>query len=95
MFSYRIVGRVSVCVFVGMLEGFEIDMGVEEDLGVGGVFGGVFMGRGVGMMFKFGGSRGGVEMMGRVMKKDYEVGMGGTMLMLDGWVITISLSYLN
>ncbi len=35
-------------------------MGVWDDLGVGGLLGGVFMGGGVGIIFKYGGRRGGV-----------------------------------
>ncbi|MGE6628002.1 YitT family protein [Bacillus pumilus] len=95
MFTYTIVGTVSLSVFLAIFQRFQIHMPLQHDLALAALFAGVFIGTGLGIIFKFGGTTGGVDIIARLINKHYQVAMGRTMFMFDACVITISLTYLN
>ncbi|MFJ5673438.1 MULTISPECIES: YitT family protein [Bacillus] len=95
MFAYTIVGTVSLSVFLAIFQRFQIHMPLQHDLALAALFAGVFIGTGLGIIFKFGGTTGGVDIIARLINKHYQVAMGRTMFIFDACVITISLTYLN
>ncbi|MGG1862696.1 YitT family protein [Bacillus safensis] len=95
MFTYTIVGTVSLSVFLAIFQRFQIHMPLQHDLALAALFAGVFIGTGLGIIFKFGGTTGGVDIIARLINKHYQVAMGRTMFIFDACVITISLTYLN
>lgn len=95
MFTYTIVGTVSLSVFLAIFQRFQIHMPLQHDLALAALFAGVFTGTGLGIIFKFGGTTGGVDIIARLINKHYQVAMGRTMFIFDACVITISLTYLN
>ncbi|MBR3208170.1 MAG: YitT family protein [Bacillus sp. (in: Bacteria)] len=95
MFTYTIVGTVSLSVFLAIFQRFQIHMPLQHDLALAALFAGVFIGTGLGIIFKFGGTTGGVDIIARLINKHYQVAMGRTMFTFDACVITISLTYLN
>lgn len=95
MFTYTIVGTVSLSVFLAIFRRFQIHMPLQHDLALAALFAGVFIGTGLGIIFKFGGTTGGVDIIARLINKHYQVAMGRTMFIFDACVITISLTYLN
>ncbi|MCW4642968.1 YitT family protein [Bacillus safensis] len=95
MFTYTIVGTVSLSVFLAIFQRFQIHMPLQHDLALAALFAGVFIGTGLGIIFKFGGTTGGVDIIARLINKNYQVAMGRTMFIFDACVITISLTYLN
>ncbi|KLV23117.1 YitT family protein [Bacillus altitudinis] len=95
MFTYTIVGTVSLSVFLAIFQRFQIHMPLQHDLALASLFAGVFIGTGLGIIFKFGGTTGGVDIIARLINKHYQVAMGRTMFIFDACVITISLTYLN
>ncbi|MGE6629549.1 YitT family protein [Bacillus sp. NPDC077027] len=95
MFTYTIVGTVSLSVFLSIFQRFQIHMPLQHDLALAALFAGVFIGTGLGIIFKFGGTTGGVDIIARLMNKHYQIAMGRTMFIFDAAVITISLTYLN
>ncbi|WP_249668888.1 YitT family protein [Bacillus altitudinis] len=95
MFTYTIVGTVSLSVFLAIFQRFQIYMPLQHDLALAALFAGVFIGTGLGIIFKFGGTTGGVDIIARLINKHYQVAMGRTMFIFDACVITISLTYLN
>ncbi|KEP27342.1 MULTISPECIES: YitT family protein [Bacillus] len=95
MFTYTIVGTVSLSVFLAIFQRFQIHMPLQHDLALAALFAGVFIGTGLGIIFKFGGTTGGVDIIARLINKHYHVAMGRTMFIFDACVITISLTYLN
>ena len=95
-FLYTILGTVSVSVFLWIFQRHTIDMPLQSDLTLAALFAGVFTGIGLGIIFRFGGTTGGVDIIARLVQKYAGWNMGKTMFLFDVCVITLSLlTYLN
>jgi uncharacterized membrane-anchored protein YitT (DUF2179 family) len=96
VFIYTIIGTVGVSVFLGIFQKYQIEMPLYEDLFLAALFAGVFIGIGLGIIFRYGGTTGGVDIIARLAQKYFGWTMGRTMFMFDFGVITLSLiTYLN
>ncbi|MBT2677731.1 YitT family protein [Bacillus sp. ISL-35] len=96
VFIYTIIGTVGVSVFLAIFQKYQIDMPLYEDLFLAALFAGVFIGIGLGIIFRYGGTTGGVDIIARLAQKYFGWTMGRTMFMFDFGVITLSLiTYLN
>jgi uncharacterized membrane-anchored protein YitT (DUF2179 family) len=95
-FYYTIVGTVSVSIFLWIFQRNVIHMPLKNDLTLAALFAGVFTGIGLGIIFRSGGTTGGVDIIARLINKFAGVTMGKTMFTFDACVITLSLiTYLN
>jgi uncharacterized membrane-anchored protein YitT (DUF2179 family) len=95
-FLYTIIGTVAVSVFLWIFQRYSIDMPLKHDLTLAALFAGVFAGIGLGIIFRFGGTTGGVDIIARLVQKYVGWNMGKTMFIFDACVITLSLiTYLN
>lgn len=95
-FLYTIVGTVGVSIFLWIFQRCTIDMPLQSDLTLASLFAGVFTGIGLGIIFRFGGTTGGVDIIARLVQKYIGWNMGKTMFIFDACVITLSLiTYLN
>lgn len=92
-FLYTIIGTVSVSVFLWIFQRYQIIMPLSEDLTLAALFAGVFIGVGLGIIFRFGGTTGGVDIIARLVNKYAGVSMGKTMFMFDAVVISLSLIF--
>ncbi|WP_079509537.1 YitT family protein [Mesobacillus jeotgali] len=96
VFIYTIIGTVGVSIFLGVFQKYQIEMPLYEDLFLAALFAGVFIGIGLGIIFRYGGTTGGVDIIARLAQKYFGWTMGRTMFMFDFGVITLSLiTYLN
>ena len=96
VFIYTIIGTVGVSIFLGIFQQYQIEMPLYEDLFLAALFAGVFIGIGLGIIFRYGGTTGGVDIIARLAQKYFGWTMGRTMFMFDFGVITLSLiTYLN
>ena len=96
VFLYTIIGTVGVSIFLAIFQKYQIAMPLYEDLFLAALFAGVFIGIGLGIIFRFGGTTGGVDIIARLGQKYFGWTMGRTMFIFDFCVITISLiTYLN
>lgn len=89
-FIYTIVGTVSVSIFLKIFHIFEFDMGLSDDKLLAALYAGVFVGLGLGIVFRFGGTTGGVDIIARLMNKYIGWSMGKTMFTFDVIVIFAS-----
>jgi uncharacterized membrane-anchored protein YitT (DUF2179 family) len=95
-FYYTIIGTVGVSVFLWIFQRNVIDMPLKHDLTLAALFAGVFTGIGLGIIFRYGGTTGGVDIIARLVHKYTGGTMGKTMFLFDACVITLSLiTYLN
>ncbi|MCH6268543.1 MULTISPECIES: YitT family protein [Neobacillus] len=95
-FFYTLIGTVSVSVFLWIIQRNAIDMPLNHDLTLAALFAGVFAGIGLGIIFRYGGTTGGVDIIARLVQKYFGWNMGKTMFLFDACVITLSLiTYLN
>lgn len=95
-FLYTIIGTVSVSVFLWICQKNVINMPLTHDLTLAALFAGVFTGIGLGIIFRYGGTTGGVDIIARLVQKFAGWSMGKTMFLFDACVISLSLlTYLN
>ncbi|MDX8366455.1 YitT family protein [Cytobacillus sp. IB215665] len=90
-FLYTVIGTVGLSVFLWIFQRYTIQMPLNEDLTLAALFAGVFIGVGLGIIFRFGGTTGGVDILARLAHKYIGWSMGKTMFLFDAAVITISL----
>lgn len=95
-FIYTLIGTVSVSFFLWLFQEFKwYSFPLYDDMTLAALFAGVFIGAGLGIVFRFGGTTGGVDIIARLGFKYYGWSMGRTMFVFDAVVITSSLIYLN
>jgi uncharacterized membrane-anchored protein YitT (DUF2179 family) len=90
-FHYTVIGTVSVSVFLWIFQRYPVHMPLNEDMTLAALFAGVFIGVGLGIIFRFGGTTGGVDIIARLAHKYIGWSMGKTMFLFDACVITLSL----
>ncbi|HZG60250.1 MAG TPA: YitT family protein [Anoxybacillus sp.] len=90
-FLYTIIGTVSLSVFLWIFQRYAIHMPLKHDLTLAALFAGVFIGIGLGIIFRYGGTTGGVDIIARLVYKYKGISMGKTMFVFDAVVITLSL----
>jgi len=96
VFIYTLIGTVSVSVFLKIFQIYEIDIHIQDDLFLASLFAGVFVGVGLGIIFRYGGTTGGVDIIARLALKYIGWSMGKTMFIFDAVVILLSwLTFLN
>ncbi|WLR43720.1 YitT family protein [Bacillus carboniphilus] len=94
-FAYTIIGTLSVSIFLEVFQRYQILIPLKEDLTLAALFAGVFIGGGLGIIFRFGGTTGGVDIIARIIHKYFGWTMGRTMFLFDAGVILLSLTYLD
>lgn len=95
-FIYTVIGTVSVSVFLKIFQIYEFQMNLQDDLLLVALFAGVFIGVGLGIVFRFGGTTGGVDIIARLVQKYFGWSMGKTMFTFDFFVILLSwLTFLD
>lgn len=93
VFAYSIIGTVSLSVFLWIFQRFQIHMPLKHDLALAALFAGVFIGTGLGIIFRYGGTTGGVDIIVRLVNKYFHTPMGKVMFVFDACVITLSLIF--
>lgn len=96
VFIYTLIGTVSVSIFLKVFMIYQIDVGLKDDMVLVALFAGVFLGVGLGIIFRYGGTTGGVDIIARLVHKYLGWSMGKTMFLFDAFVILLSwITYLN
>jgi uncharacterized membrane-anchored protein YitT (DUF2179 family) len=92
-FVYTLIGTFSVSLFLWLFQDFKLNLG--EDLLLAALYAGVTVGIGLGIVFRYGGTTGGVDIIARLCSKYLGWSIGRTMFGFDLAVISISLLYLD
>lgn len=96
VFVYTVIGTVSVSIFLKIFLIYEVNINIQNDLFLAALFAGVFIGIGLGIIFKYGGTTGGVDIIARLAQKYVGWSMGKTMFIFDAVVILLSwLTFLD
>ncbi len=93
---YTVVCTVALSVFLWLMEiwiqlGWIVPFHTEQDYFLTTLYAGVTIGTGLGLVFRFGGTTGGVDIIARIINKQRGLSMGQIILILD--VIVIGSSY--
>ncbi len=95
-FVYTIIGTVSLSVFLWIFQRYQIHMPLNDDLTLAALFAGVSLGIGLGIIFRYGGTTGGVDIIARLAHRKLGWSMGKTMFLFDLCVISLSwIAYLS
>ncbi|MBS4173259.1 YitT family protein [Bacillus sp. FJAT-49736] len=95
-FLYTLIGTVGTSVFLWVFQRDHLSFPLTDDLFLAALFAGVFIGIGLGIIFRYGGTSGGVDIIARLAFKYKGWAMGRTMFVFDACVITLSLiTYLD
>jgi uncharacterized membrane-anchored protein YitT (DUF2179 family) len=89
---YTVFGTVCLAVSLSAFGGLRL---VLDDLLLAALFAGATVGIGLGVVFRFGGTTGGVDILARIAQKHLGWPIGRTMLALDVVIIIASLAYLS
>lgn len=96
VFFYTVIGTVAVSIFIKIFMIYQIDTKMQDDLVLVALFAGLFIGVGLGIIFRYGGTTGGVDIIARLAHKYLGWSMGKTMFLFDALVILVSwITYLN
>ncbi|MBM7584331.1 uncharacterized membrane-anchored protein YitT (DUF2179 family) [Bacillus pakistanensis] len=95
-FFYTLIGTISLSIYLWIFQRYQMHIPLKEDLFLAALFAGVFIGIGLGIIFRYGGTTGGVDIIARLAHKYIGWSMGKTMFMFDALVIAASLlTYLD
>lgn len=95
-FYYTLIGTFSVSFFLWVFQKWQFHIPLRDDLFLAALFAGVFIGVGLGITFRYGGTTGGVDIIARLVYKYWQVSMGKTMFLFDAIVIVASfLTYID
>lgn len=90
-FLYTIIGTVSVSVFLAIFQIQPFKINLQSDMTLAALYAGVFIGVGLGIIFRFGGTTGGVDIIARLVQKYVGWSIGKTMFLFDFVVIALSI----
>ncbi|ADH99614.1 YitT family protein [Salisediminibacterium selenitireducens] len=95
-FSYTVFGTLSLSLFLWIFQRYKfLDLPLHDDLMLAALFSGISVGTGLGLVFRSGGTTGGVDIIAKLGFKYMGWSIGRTMFIFDAAVITSSLFYLN
>ncbi|MGO0061037.1 YitT family protein [Brevibacillus fluminis] len=92
--AYTIIGTILSSAFFSLFD-YLLSPTPMKDTLLASLFAGVMVGLGLGLIFRFGGTTGGVDIIARMFQKYFGVSMGRTLFISDIVVIGISLVYLS
>lgn len=90
-FIYTIIGTVAVSVFLSIFQINPFDVALQSDMTLAALFAGVFIGVGLGIIFRYGGTTGGSDIIARIVYKYVGWSIGRTMFLIDFLVIASSM----
>ncbi|MDF2556485.1 MAG: hypothetical protein K0R71_313 [Bacillales bacterium] len=93
---YTIIGTACLSIWLAIFEHFQFHMPLADDLMLAALYAGVFAGLGLGMIFRFGGTTGGVDIIVKIIHKKFGISSGRAMFVIDIFILVASLVfYLN
>lgn len=96
VFIYTLIGTGSLSFFLWIFQHIiTFDFTLEGDMTLAALFAGVSVGTGLGIIFKYGGTTGGSDIIARLGHTYFGWSIGKTMFAIDAIVIVASLIYLD
>lgn len=93
---YTLIGSGSLSIWLAIFEKFQLHIPLSDDLMLAALYAGVFAGLGLGLIFRFGGTTGGVDIIVKIIHKKYGISSGRAMFVMDIFILGASLVfYLN
>ncbi|WP_239254523.1 YitT family protein [Listeria ilorinensis] len=94
-FIYSGIGTFSLSLFLWIFQRIPFTLDLHNDLLLVALFAGGFTGVGLGIVFRYGGTTGGSDIIAKLLNFKKGISMGKTLFIFDALVLTASLSYLD
>ena len=93
--ALTIYGTVLLSFFIWFWQQVPVKIVLQNDMMVVAVVAGLFAGAGSGLVFRYGATTGGTDIIGRVIEEKFGFKLGQTLLFVDALVLTASLVYID
>lgn len=96
VFIYSVIGTASLSLFLWIFQYFiTFSFTLQNDMTLAALFAGITIGTGLGIIFRYGGTTGGTDIIARLTFRYLGWPIGKTMFAIDACVIVLSLIYLD
>lgn len=92
---YTVWGISSLSIWLFIWQAFPMPPALHHDMLIAGLIAGIVAGVGLGIVFRFGGTSGGTDVVARIMEQKFGIQIGRTMFALDAAVLLLSLIYID
>ena len=92
---YTIHGTVCLSIFIWLFQRMSMSIDLAHDTLIAALLAGIFAGIGGGIVFRFGGTTGGGDIIGRYFEQKKGFALGQTLFVFDILVLTLSISYID
>jgi len=92
---YTIHVTVCLSIFIWLFQRMSMSIDLAHDTLIAALLAGIFAGIGGGIVFRFGGTTGGGDIIGRYFEQKKGFALGQTLFVFDILVLTLSLSYID
>ena len=93
--ALTIYGTVLLSFFIWFWQRVPIHVTLENDMMLVAVVAGLFSGAGSGLVFRYGATTGGTDIIGRIAEEKLGLKLGQTLLFIDAVVLTACLVYID
>lgn len=90
-----IYGTVLMSFFMWFWQQIPVTVSLKNDMMLVAVAAGILAGTGSGLVFRYGATTGGADIIGRIVEEKSGIKLGQTLLFIDAIVLTSSLVYIN
>lgn len=94
-FVLTVYGTVFLSVFIGIFQEIDLVINLGQDLLIAALLAGLCSGLGLGLVFRYGGTTGGTDVLARMIEHKTGRPVGQSMLILDTIIMVASLSYID
>ena len=89
-FVLTIIGTVALSFFLEIFQTYHFNIPLKNDMFLATLLSGLFLGTGLGIVFKSGGTTGGVDILARLAEKFWGISIGKTIFIFDFVIIVLS-----
>ncbi|MDU7040110.1 MAG: YitT family protein, partial [Lactococcus lactis] len=94
-FIYTIWGIVSLAVWIWIIQRISFTINIGNDTLIAALLAGVFSGSGIGLVFRFGGTTGGTDILAKLFQIKKGIPVGRMLFIFDSCILALSLSYVD
>lgn len=92
---YTVLGTLGLSFWLLIWQQIPFVIDVSHDLLIAALLAGLIAGVGSGIVYKVGGTTGGVDVIARILEKNFGISIGRSLLLFDVFVLLLSLSYID
>ena len=92
---YTLVGTIALSVFIYFWQLVKVHINLNHDLLIASLLAGLCAGIGSGIVYRYGGTLGGADVISRILERKFGLGMGQSLFIFDIIVLTLSLCYID